>query len=93
MNIPLHRFWFTFAISPGELGQHYSYAGLGYGCGVTAYSLEDALNVLRQELFRDDPLPEIEQVVEDVNVGALDPGHVLPNMRSPDERGIWFPII
>jgi hypothetical protein len=87
----LRRFWLRFAISPGELGQYPSYAGLGLGCGVTAYSLDDAKAVLRQELFRDDPLPEIEEVVEDVDVQTLDQGRVVPNMGPPNERGVWFP--
>lgn len=87
----LHRFWLRFNISPGELGQYSSYAGLWLGCGVTAYSLDDAKSVLTQMIFREDPLPEIEEVVEDVDVGSLDQGRVVPNMGPPNERGVWFP--
>jgi hypothetical protein len=61
-------------------------------CGVTAYSLEDALALVRQELWRtDEPLPSIREVIEDVDVSTLDPGHVLPNMGPPIWRGVWFP--
>ena len=62
----LRRFWLRFSISPDELGDYHSDAGLGLGRGVTAYSLDDAKSIVVQEQFREDPLPQIEQVVEDV---------------------------
>jgi len=43
----LKRFWFEFDISEDDLRRYSSYSGLGLGCGVTAYSYEDALVVLR----------------------------------------------
>lgn len=87
----MRRFWLRLSISPGELGQYSSYAGLGFGCGVTAYSLEDARSILVAQLFGDDPMPEIVEVVEDVDVRDLDQGRVVPNMGSPVTRGVWFP--
>jgi hypothetical protein len=84
----LRRFWLRFSISPDEFGDYHSYAGLGLGCGVTAYSLHDAKSIVVQELFREDPLPQIEQVVEDVNVQDLDQDRVVPNLRPPNERGV-----
>jgi hypothetical protein len=87
----LHRFWLRFAIAPGDLDRFPSYAGLGLGCGVTAYSLDDAKQVLGEVLFRGDPLPEIEEAIEDVDVRDLDQGRVIPNMGPPNERGVWFP--
>lgn len=87
----LHRYWLRFAISRGELAQYPSYSGLGFGCGVTAYSLDDAKAILVQQLFREDPLPKIEGVVEDINVQDLDQDRVVPNMGPPSERGVWFP--
>jgi hypothetical protein len=87
----LRRFWLRFAIAPGELTTYTSYAGLSYGCGVTAHNYDDAINLLRSHLFRGDPLPEISEVVEDVDVSRLDAGHVRPNMGDPSRRGIWFP--
>lgn len=88
----LHRYWFDFNITPNQLSEYATYAGFSYGCGVTAYSLEDALQVLRQSVFGSDPLPEVAKVVEDVDVSSLDKGHVLPNMGNPTSRGVWFPI-
>jgi hypothetical protein len=63
------------------------------GCGVTAYSYEDALVVLRERRFKNDLLPSIHKVIEDIDVSTLDPGHVLPNIGVPIWRGIWFPRI
>jgi hypothetical protein len=87
----LRKFWLRFAMSPGEVSRYPSWAGLGLGCGVTAYSLDDARGVLREALFRGDPLPEIEEAIEDVDVGDLDQGRVVPNMGLAHERGVWFP--
>jgi hypothetical protein len=83
----LHRYWFKFALGLGDPHP----AGVLLGCGVTAYNYDDALQVLRERVFVDQELPEIVEKVEDVDVSSLDPGHVLPNMRSPTERGVWFP--
>jgi hypothetical protein len=87
----LTRYWFEFNISPGELTTYPSYAGLSYGCGVSAYSYDDAIKILQEKLFGKDPAPPIEQVTEDVDVSTLDAGHILPNMGDPTSRGIWFP--
>lgn len=87
----LHRYWFEFSISPGEIGHYHSYAGLDWGCGVTAYDYDDAFAILREAVFKDDPMPEVSRVVEDIDVSELDERHVLPNMGAPSDRGIWFP--
>jgi len=87
----LHRYWVEFEITPGELGMYPSYAGLGLGCGVTGCTWDDALRLLRERLFQNDPVPAITRVVDDVDVRHLDGGRVRPNMGSPSERGIWFP--
>ncbi len=87
----LRRYWLEFNIAPGEVTSYPSYAGLSYGCGVTAYSYDDAIKLLHEKLFGDDPTPAIQQAIEDVDVSKLDTGHVLPNMGDPTIRGIWFP--
>ncbi|MCS3532491.1 hypothetical protein [Chryseobacterium sp. JUb7] len=81
------RFWFVFDFEnyknpPG---------GLKLGCGVTAISKEDALNILKEKIFRD-RLPPILNVVENIKITDLDNNDVLPNMNSPVFRGIWFPM-
>lgn len=72
--------------------------------GVTAYTLDDALHVLRTELFDETELPAIRSVVEDVDdsqLGSLARLAGLPewlpqtdfNPVSWVSRGIWFPSL
>lgn len=84
--IPLRRYWLRFA-EPS----HHLPPGFGYGCGVTAYDYEDALTLLRERVFHRTTPPDPVEVIEDVDISKLDPGHVLPNMEEPTTRGIWFP--
>ncbi len=65
--------------------------GLMSDCGVTAYGLDDTLGLIQQRIFNGKSLPEIETLIEDVDVRNLDQKHVIPNMRVVTERGIWFP--
>lgn len=82
----LRRYWLWF---PGSA--HQLPAGLAYGCGVTAYDYDDVLTLLREHVFAGTTPPDPAEVVEDVDVSKLDPGHVLPNMEDPATRGVWFP--
>jgi hypothetical protein len=43
-------------------------------------------------VFRAREMPPIIEVIEDVEVSALDPAHVLPNMGDPSQQGVWFPM-
>ena len=61
------------------------------GYGVTGYDREDAEALLRRRVFADREMPPIRDVVEHVDVSALDPKHVLPNAGSPALRGVWYP--
>lgn len=89
MNL-LKRFWVTFEFTDKELAESVN-VGLGYGCGVTAYSLEDAVGIMKRDLFINESMPEIREVVENVDLSTLDKSHVLPNIGPPVDRGIWFP--
>jgi hypothetical protein len=80
----LHRYWITFADLP-ELSMW------TFGCGVTAYSRDDALEILRFMVFKDEPMLKVQEIVEDVDVNNLDQGHVVPNMGVVAWRGVWFP--
>ncbi len=82
----LHRYWFEFDT------QDMSYGPLRVGCGITAYTLEEATQVLHDVVFRDSALPPIKSVQIDVDVSTLDPLHVRPNMGLPLVRGVWFPL-
>jgi len=83
--VKLHRYWLRFDDPRRDM------FGLGLGCGVTAFTLDDAVALLEQQVFRG-PLPfRIKESTEDVDVQTLDQGHVIPNMLPPHGRGIWFP--
>jgi hypothetical protein len=81
----LRRFWFTF--DPfAEL------TPLRLGCGVTAFTYDDALSLLKAEIFGVAANPPIATCIEDIDVSTLDAGHVIPNMGDVTVRGIWFPL-
>ncbi len=80
----LRRFWFRFRDPP-------KHTCLGLGCGVTARDYDDAVGILRSTLFKTREMPQIAEVIEDVDVSTLDAGHVIPNMEVPVFRGVWFP--
>jgi hypothetical protein len=64
---------------------------MSLGCGVTAYSLDDAKALLNQLVFKDGSWPCVAEVIEDVDVSTLERGHVIPNMEPPVWRGVWYP--
>jgi hypothetical protein len=80
----LHRFWFRFE-SSSDL-----FIGRALGCGVTAVDRRAAEDLLRTEVFHGQ-LPQVVEVIKDVDVRDLDQGHVIPNMGDPSIRGVWFP--
>jgi hypothetical protein len=79
----LKRFWFKFSPLPNN--------PLNLGCGVTARDYSDALTLLKERVFRDGHIPTIQEVKENVELAALDQGHVVPNMEPWIFRGVWFP--
>ena len=58
---------------------------------MTAYDYTDALKLLKDKIFVGREMPDIAEVIEDVDVSILDKNHVIPNMEAPVIRGIWFP--
>jgi hypothetical protein len=58
---------------------------------VTAHDREDAIEIMRQQLFASSEMPSIVRCIEDVDVSKLDQKHVIPNMGLVVVRGIWFP--
>jgi hypothetical protein len=86
-NYMLTRFWIEFNADGDKIP-----IGLSYGCGVTAYDFSDALKIIQTKIFKGQNLPDIRIKKENIDIQTLDQNHVVPNMYSPDKRGIWFPI-
>lgn len=84
--IQLVRYWFEFNEAedlPPSIRR---------GCGVTAIDYSDATNIMSQKIFKDHNMPELKTCIENIDIGKLDQGHIIPNMLAPNRRGIWFPI-
>jgi len=86
--LKLRKYWFKFDLSFGDPHP----IGTLLGCGVTALSREEALELVRQRVFRAHVMPSVEKCVEDVQISDLDAKHVLPNIGDPSQRGVWFPL-
>jgi hypothetical protein len=82
--VKLRRFWFRFGNIP-------AFDSMSLGCGVTAYSCEDALAILRETVFKGADIGVIEKTIEDIDISSLDQKHIIPNMESPAWRGVWYP--
>jgi len=84
MTSRLHMFWFRFEALPKP-------TAVNLGCGVTAYSREDALNLLRKHVFGANGPPPIIDCIEDVGLDQIEQKHARPNIGDTSRRGIWFP--
>jgi hypothetical protein len=62
------------------------------GCGVTAFSREDAQTLVLERVFHSQRLPPIKRFIEDVDTASLDPNHLAPNVGDPTHSGIWLPL-
>ncbi len=84
MSANLRRYWFRFANT--DLAD-----GFRMGCGITAFTRDDAIGLLREFWPRENDVPIIADVSEDVDLRALDQNHVTPNIGDVTRRGVWFP--
>jgi len=73
----LTRYWFRFRDS--------------FCYGVTAYSVEDATNLLREAGLELDFDSDLIEIVHDVDIRSLDQQHVVVNIGPPNFRGVWYP--
>ena len=80
-------YWIKFIIST----EHYYPPGTRVGCGITAYSSEDAIDIAAKCIFKTYPLPPIESIKEIQDAMQIEQGHVLPNSGSILNFGVWFP--
>jgi len=76
------RFWIEFENPPQSM--------LGLGCGVTARSEADAIEILHERVPQS-RLLKIRRVIGGVALSDLDQGRVVPNMGVWIRRGVWFP--
>jgi hypothetical protein len=83
----LRRFWFQFEGDACELPPR-----LGLGCGISAWSEADALELLHACVFKGKPSARIKSIEADIDDSTLDPSHVRPNMGVCVQRGVWFPL-
>lgn len=63
----------------------------GISIGVTSYNLADAIRIisLERDVYRMEP--DFEGIACDITLRDIDENHVVPNMGSIVNRGIWFP--
>lgn len=74
----LTRYWIQ---APGPV--------LASSFGVTAYSVEDAFDLLAQAGV---PFDQDEvKVIENIRFEDLDQNHIVPNMGPMVFRGVWYP--
>ncbi len=72
--------------------RYWFYTGPVTGYGVTAFSLDDAKNLLFIKYgLPAHALEEIEGIIEDVDLQTLNISHVRRNMGPPNFRGVWYP--
>jgi hypothetical protein len=88
----LTRFWLEFNVSQPVPPNSILLDGGPFYFGITAYSYEDALHILRKS-FTIPADAELVCVVEDIDISSLDANHILPNLTVPPSwRGIWYPL-
>jgi hypothetical protein len=83
--VKLRRFWFKFE----TLNEP---TPLNLGCGVTAFNREDAQILVNLRVFKNQEVPEVQQIIDDVDFEMLDQRHVAPNIGDMFVRGVWFPL-
>lgn len=59
--------------------------------GVTAYTIEDAIDLIMSKALNTEERPEIKTVIENVDIRDLEQNHVAPNIGIPVIRGVWYP--
>jgi hypothetical protein len=86
MRPELTRYWFEFDTTRSPNARHRPLVG------VTAWSVADAEDIVREKVFDGGALPAVAKLIEDVDVTALDPNHVRNQMNPPNLRGVWYPL-
>lgn len=87
-NNHLKHYWFGFDLK-NYSNDSFIASMLGYG--VTAYSTEDAKDLLMKEIFNNMELPTLISLKENIKVSDIEANHVAPNIGLFIEKGVWFP--
>ena len=82
----MKRYWFQFDLK-NYLDPPMA---IGLGCGVTAFSKEEAISILQEKVFIDREIPPIVKCIENVDISTLYGNHVLPNMALPFKKVCGF---
>jgi len=61
------------------------------GCGVTAYTLEDAEHLMYARLGKVGLIPPIQRIIEDVDVSTI--AVLRHGLIIPVWRGVWYPLM
>lgn len=86
------RFWFEFDLSGDKLYRFPRFPA--YGIGVTAYDYHDALHLMRKWVTEFEEMPEIINVIEDVDISQLrEQMDKYSQIGCPVWRGVWHPAI
>jgi hypothetical protein len=85
-SMKVRRYWFEF-----EKPEPARPAWPPFGCGVSAWTKDDAIAIMRQTVFAGRDMPRISHLIEDVDIRDLEQNHVVPNMGIVSERGVWYP--
>lgn len=59
--------------------------------GVTAWTKDDAPNLIQENLPKTNRFPNMKNIKEITSLDDLNQEHILPNMEEFVTRGIWFP--
>lgn len=84
----LIRFWIDFEWSDFENPRNF--LDVKKGMGVTAYNLDDAIEIVKKTRFKDN-LPKISNVIENIDISTIEDKGVRCNMELPLRRGVWYP--
>ena len=80
-------------MSDNLLRRYWLPASVGFGVGVTAFSLEEAYEFAQRGLSYLPAGAVLGSPELDVSIPRLDQNHVVPNMGVCTVRGIWYPNI
>ena len=67
-------------------------AALGAGFGVTAFSEDDALDLIRKAGYEVSPDKSSLQITSGIRPDQVDAKHIAPNSGPSIVRGVWYPF-